>query len=66
MPYDDLFDTIDICHQNVGHKWRDIMAVEVNKRYLNLTGDLVTRNFLYSIFLFSNSIIQLNILINNK
>ena len=51
VPYEDLFKAILMCHQKVGHKGRDIMAEECNKKHLNLTSELITRKRLFFIFI---------------
>ena len=46
VPFEDIFQTILMCHRNVGHKGRDIMSKECSKKYMNLTADLITRKFI--------------------
>ena len=37
VAYEDLFDAIYLCPENVDHKERDIMRDECNKQHLNIT-----------------------------
>ena len=46
VPFEDIFQTILMCHRNIGHKGRDLMMQECSKKYMNLTKDLITRNLL--------------------
>ena len=42
VPFEDIFDSIAMCHKNVVHIGRDIMAKECSKRHINLTIELIT------------------------
>ena len=41
VPKEDIFDAILACHQNIGHKGRDLMMEECSKQHLNLTANYI-------------------------
>ena len=52
VPYEDVFEAILSCHKVVGHKGRDIMARECSKAHMNLTGDLISCNFIILYYIY--------------
>ena len=44
VPYEDLFECLNRCHKNIGHKGRDLMLKECSKMHINLTVEAITCN----------------------